>query len=318
MANIVFTDTGTSIKITFGDKSNIYGFKELEMPKNSTPLIVEEDDVNLSFYSNGDRTSIDFNDVDFPADIISASDLKNNLSALFFKSNIKTFTNIKSILLNGIDKDVRMASQPFINLFGAQWSISFWYNPGDSASKPTFGFTGSVTANADNCIASYDQQLNIGDGTTAQLIAPLSDAPANEWSHYLIVDDGTNYVRYRNGSQTHSDGITVNPASAPNRIFVLGQSGFDAPFNDFSGGNFDEFSIWKKGFNSTEAAALYSSGIVIDLKAHIDNASLVAWSRLGDKAVWNSIAWTFPDQINSFNNFISSKMEFIDVENVVP
>ncbi len=88
MANIVFIDIGKSVKVSFGERKGDYGFMELEIPKSSTSLIVEEDNIHLTFYSNGDRITIDFNNVDSPADSIDASDLGNKLSDLFFKESV--------------------------------------------------------------------------------------------------------------------------------------------------------------------------------------------------------------------------------------
>ena len=88
MGDIIFIDTGKSVKISFGDKKGDYGFMELEIPKSSTPLIVEEDNVHLAFYSNGDRITVDLNDVDVPADSIDASDLRGKLSDFFFKESV--------------------------------------------------------------------------------------------------------------------------------------------------------------------------------------------------------------------------------------
>ena len=88
MGNIIFTDIGKSVKISFGDKKGDYGFMELEIPKSSTPLIVEEDNIHLSFYSNGDKIVINFNDIDTPTDSINASDLRDKLSDLFFKESL--------------------------------------------------------------------------------------------------------------------------------------------------------------------------------------------------------------------------------------
>lgn len=84
MANIIFTDTGRSIEITFGDKKSNYGCIGMDVPENSTPLIIEEDDVMLSFFSNGQKISIDYHDVDVPADSTSATDLESKLSSFFF------------------------------------------------------------------------------------------------------------------------------------------------------------------------------------------------------------------------------------------
>lgn len=82
MAKIVFTDQTKSVRIAFNDKKDGYGFKELDIPKNSTSLIVEDDKI-LSFYLGGQKKSIDYNDVDTPQST-SASDLRDKVFDFFF------------------------------------------------------------------------------------------------------------------------------------------------------------------------------------------------------------------------------------------
>ena len=87
MANIVFTDTGKSVKIELNAKKSKYGITGFELPKNSTPLITDEQNVNLGFYVDGIKIDIDFNDVDTPAGAVDASDLRGKLSDFFFKES---------------------------------------------------------------------------------------------------------------------------------------------------------------------------------------------------------------------------------------
>lgn len=161
---------------------------------------------------------------------------------------------------DGSDDYIQLPSQPVSNLIGDQFTIAFWVHPGGTIALPSFGFTGSNGFNAHNPIASYSGGLNIGDGNTFQLLPALPGASANVWTHYAIVDDGTNYVRYVNGVQIASTAITTNPVSVPERAFRIGGSAFDFGSDSWFPGRFDEFAIWKRDFSPAEVLNLYKRG----------------------------------------------------------
>lgn len=162
---------------------------------------------------------------------------------------------------DGVDDYFSFASQPVANYFSAQWTIEFWANPGATADRPTFGFAGSGGFNTDNPLASYDTALTFGDGAGGyQVLTALPNAPANTWTHYAIVDNGATYAVYVNGGFQYSAAITTNPASAGNRSFLLGQSGFSSIYANFFAGRLDEFTTYNRALSASEIQASFNAG----------------------------------------------------------
>ena len=174
MANIVFKNTGSSIKVIFGDKIGDYGFKELEIPKNSTPLIVEEDNAHLSFYSNGDKVSVNFNDVDTPEDATSASELRDKLSDFFFKEGLliaqyppsHSATHVKSTTENASSGfEPFKATNPSLSLTGSSSGSNTWFSASGSHLNNRFHIDlGSVKIITD---VRYNNQHSSGGSTEA-------------------------------------------------------------------------------------------------------------------------------------------------------
>lgn len=162
---------------------------------------------------------------------------------------------------NGTDDSIQLPTQAVGTLFTSQFTISFWANPGSTPDRPTFGFTENNGGyNAYNPISSYDSALNIGNGSTYQLITPIPNAAANVWSHYSIVADGTNYIVYVNGVQQTSTEIQISPAGATDNTFTIGRSGFGTGYDNWFNGSIDEFAILNRGLSPTEVTDLYKRG----------------------------------------------------------
>ena len=162
---------------------------------------------------------------------------------------------------DGVDGDVSFVNRPVSDLIASQFTIEYWANPGSTPDRPTWGFLGSGHLNTDNPITSYDSGLTFGDGTgNVQVMPALPNAMANTWTHYAIVDDGTRYRVYVNGAESYNALIAVNPASAGNRTFVIGQSGFDSGFQEYFNGALDEFTIYNRALSASEIAGIYAAG----------------------------------------------------------
>ena len=164
MAKIVFADTGKSIKVSFGTKEGSYGFKEIEIAKNSTPLTVEEDNIHLSFYSNGNRVSVNFNDVDEPSSE-NASVLRNKLSHFFFSVSKVKIINNSYLGFNGDDEYLDMSaniSQVEGNNVG---TINVWHKA--TAAGVIFSLT-DKGASTDRMILRYGSTTGSFDDETLQ------------------------------------------------------------------------------------------------------------------------------------------------------
>lgn len=169
---------------------------------------------------------------------------------------------------DGLDDDV-IVGPLLSNLLADQFTIEFWANPGATSDRPTFGFSDSISANTNNPLSSYDSGLSIGNGAGgSQLLTALPLASAATWTHYAIVDDGTNYRVYVNGVEQDINGgaaglaaaIITNPASQVGRQFVVGQSGFSGGYAQHFNGRIDEFTIYNRALAAAEVSAIYSAG----------------------------------------------------------
>ena len=156
----------------------------------------------------------------------------------------------RALYFDGDNDYISLPEQEVGNLIGYQFTIEFWVNPGEFADRPTFGFFTNGPYNRENPISSYDSGLSIGDGAEFQLVQAFPIAPANTWTHYAVVDDGSHYNVYINGFLEISELITIDPYRECSLRFVVGTSGFASPYgNDFKG-YFDEFRIWDIGFDA--------------------------------------------------------------------
>lgn len=201
MAKIVFADTGKSIKVSFGTKEGSYGFKEIEIAKNSTPLTVEEDNIHLSFYSNGNRVSVNFNDVDEPSSE-NASVLRNKLSHFFFSVSKVKIINNSYLGFNGDDEYLDMSaniSQVEGNNVG---TINVWHKA--TAGGMIFSMTDGTSSN-DRMIFRYGASTGSFENETLQFKVRRNGVNVYD-TFYLagstILDDNTwRMLTYRiNGS----------------------------------------------------------------------------------------------------------------------
>lgn len=197
MADIVFTDTGKSIKIVFGDKENIYGIKELELPKNHTPLTVEEDNTCLTFHSNGNKIQIDFNDVGTPSGAVDAVDLRDKLTNFFFREGLlipqyppshnstyaKSTTNFTSYYPYN-------ATNPSKSLIGSHVANA-WYSDSTETTNQRFHIDLGVGKTITNVM--YHNSHHSGDNTNrgAKQFTMWGSNTAGDFADLVYANDGT-------------------------------------------------------------------------------------------------------------------------------
>jgi hypothetical protein len=158
---------------------------------------------------------------------------------------------------------ISLPTQPVSNLFYDTWTISFWAKAQSQDDVPSFGFANSGNANKDNPVHSYGNAngiVGIGDGSQPQILVPLPDSTAYNWTHYVVLDDGVDYSIYVNGQLYYSEPIEVDPWSSSDRTFLIGQSGFGVvPWVDnvdYFLGSMDEFRIYKSALTAQEIRQL--------------------------------------------------------------
>lgn len=89
MANIVITDSGVGVDIHFNDKAGAYRMHSVELPYNSSPIIIDEANENLLIKVDGQIVPIKYTDVDTPTST-DAEDLKHQIESFFFKAAVGT------------------------------------------------------------------------------------------------------------------------------------------------------------------------------------------------------------------------------------
>ena len=140
-------------------------------------------------------------------------------------------------------------------LFGDEFTIAFWANPGPKESKIImFGDLGVTGLNSNSPLAFYGGGFNIGDGVGGyQLWGTVPNAPANKWTHYAFIDDGTNYLFYIDGKLNQSATISIDPGPATTeRNFAIGYG-----FGDVFNGTIDDFRMYKRALSIDELDRLY-------------------------------------------------------------
>ncbi len=231
-----------------------------ELPNNATTeTSYSSGNIDMSF----DTVLLHFNESGSATSFIDSSG-RNYNSSCSGDSCPSATTGLFNGAFNfdGQNDEVDIPAMSKSELFGGvNFSLSFWVNPGSTPDKPTFGFLGSGGYNANNPFASYDSWLSVGNGSTYQLLPALPDAPANKWSNYVIVSDGTDYIVYLNGVEKSRTAITFSPEGFASRQFVIGRSGFGSDYDDWFNGKIDDFTIIKRAFSQSDAAGIYNRGI---------------------------------------------------------
>ncbi|RJQ31442.1 hypothetical protein C4572_02565 [Candidatus Parcubacteria bacterium] len=173
-----------------------------------------------------------------------------------------------ALSLDGLGDDMALPLQYVTDLLAPQFTLNLWVRPSIALDRPTFGFKDSSQWNYANPFSSYDSGLNFANGSNYQRLQPgLTESSSSSWTMYTIVDDGTYYRFYLNGTEvidhTFEDGypdlIEYNPSHANTRQFVFGQSGFSNLLAQWYNGRYDEIRLFNRGLTAQEIRMLYQS-----------------------------------------------------------
>ena len=199
--------------------------------------------------------------------------------------------NTYSIDLDGTDDYFSTGFAPS-SIGTGDYSISWWFNveSGATVDHPyffTFGATsGSGTATYQGCGLTgrsgngYKIRVNnnYSSSYTQTASSSTSDIVAGTWYHMLFVRDGNTITLYKNGSSL----ITLSNSNVGLNDLSLGSDfrvGYLHNSNSlFFTGLIDEFAIFNSALTSSNATAIYNSGVPADLASY----SPVGWWRMGD------------------------------------
>ena len=185
-----------------------------------------------------------------------------------------SFSNTKSILLDGVDDYVTMGSQIS---FGTQCSFSLWL-------KRDIGGIQTVLGN-DNpfgyLMASVDSGgtlawwIRFGNGIKLYSLTSPVDTTDGNWHHYVIARNGSTLNFYVDG-QSQNLISTSGTFDADGSLENIGADGVTP--SDFYSGNIDEVAVWDSELSASDVTSIYNGGVPND----ISSLSPVSWWRCGD------------------------------------
>ena len=186
-----------------------------------------------------------------------------------------SFSNTKSILLDGIDDYVDIGSPASLNL--STITISAWIKTTND---------GSIVSSDDQSLGRrfIFQILISGElrfyywNTSSAVKNIVSTTTLNDgnWHHVMAINNGTDLKLYINGTLDNSSLDGGNIKSYPSTPIHIGDRSYVASRNPFNG-SIDEVAIWSSD-QSTNASAIYNSGTPTDLTSY----SPISWWRCGD------------------------------------
>ena len=222
-----------------------------------------------------------------------------------------SFSNTKSILLDGVDDEVSM---DFTNT-STTGSISVWIKPTDftTGSQSICIYTGTGNRDyimlhtqdtggirviaADNGSTRWDVRTNTGHLTNGV------------WTHICFVFGGSSGTFYIDGSSVASTYFNTTNTSwwwddltpTTQRLGVFSVSGYSTSlrFN----GNIEEQSVFSSALSSAEVSSIYNNGLPTDLSSQ---SNILAWYRCGDE----DTAPTLIDNIGSNDGTMSNFSTF--------
>ena len=209
-----------------------------------------------------------------------------------FSTDVPTassFTNTKSIALDGVDDFCETAST-YSELNGTtKATISLWV-------KPSLGGTEVLSRLSDSTNQSAfvyqlfakstgDINIQIGD-TSKKAITATGVLTANVYAHILVAYDGSLSTGSRtkifvNGvDRTSSDNTTATYLANAAHPLQIGRRDFGTSLN--YDGNIDEFAIWATTDQRANVSEIYASGAVVDLNNLATAPNPTTWYRMGD------------------------------------
>ena len=203
-----------------------------------------------------------------------------------------SFTNTKSILLDGVDDLVTMGDVLNMANDGTDaYSISCWYKTTHTGSfqifvskqKNTSAFNGfSLSMRGDLQRFNFFLGTTAGNARLAGRTGTISTIRDGNWHHVCLTYDGSQaiggFTLYFDGA---SQSITTEYNNTPTDVsntedFNIGARGSAALFFD---GNIDETSYFNTELSASDVTAIYNSGVPASLSSY---SSLVSWWRCGD------------------------------------
>jgi len=218
-----------------------------------------------------------------------------------------SFTNTKSIALDGVDDFCETAST-YSELDGQnKATFSFWIKPQDNLFRILLHVPRNNT-NANGQFLIYQRdgriQMNI-DTASYYCITPNNTLILNQWQHVMIcmdlpsTDEGKIFINGVDQTSTENWGNRTALNTSTGGLYIgEANNGYQRPFL----GNIDEVAIWNGTDQRANISTIYNSGVANDL----NNNGLTApttWYRMGDGDTAPTIQDTNGSANLTMNNF---------------
>lgn len=192
------------------------------------------------------------------------------------ESGTPSFSNTKSILLDGIDDFVTMGNPASLQITG-NMSISTWINTTDSSSYEIIvGKDGILSGTRSYFLfrSGSNAKFLIFRGGSAFSVTGTSTINDGNWHHIVGVNDGTNLKIYVDGAleTTTTSGGSIDNGNNP---FYIGRRGGTSANQGHFSGLIDETSIFNAELSASDVTSIYNSGVPND----ISSLSPLSWWR---------------------------------------
>jgi len=193
-----------------------------------------------------------------------------------------SFTNTKSILLDGVDDFCETAST-YSELDGDnKLTISFWVKSTSAVTSIPIHI--GQNPNRQMYIAIFNSNRIVfvknENGDSTILRADSATPHDGNWNHIMICMDLTASTKgeiFFNGNNiTHSRTLDTNVIQASSGDFYINEGN-----KDFQG-NIDEVAIWSGTDQRANVSEIYGGGVAVDLNNLATAPSPTTWYRMGD------------------------------------
>ena len=196
-----------------------------------------------------------------------------------------SFSNLKSIALDGVDDFVTMGN-PLSLQFTNTVSMSAWFKTTDTTSTQVIIGKEAITSGNRSYMLYYSgtggsftiKFLIFTSGSANNQAVSTSTVTDGNWHHVLGVNDGSNLKIYIDGVLEDTNVGGGGAIQSSTADFFIGRRGNSSSSNrEYWNGSIDEVAVWNSD-QSANASAIYGSGVPTSLSTY----SPLSWWRCGD------------------------------------
>ena len=196
-----------------------------------------------------------------------------------------SFSNTKSILLDGVDDFVDCGNDSSLQITG-ELSISAWFKTTYTGGSQMIVGKDGISGNTKraymlfwSAASSTIKFFIFTSGNANEQAVSTSTVTDGNWHHVLGVNDGTNLKIYIDGvlEDTNVGGGGAIQNGSATDFYIGRREGLGAANKSFWNGSIDEVAVWNTD-QSANASAIYGTGVPTSLASY----SPLSWWRCGD------------------------------------